>query len=148
MIPLKSGYVYGSGYEIETTNNRMELKAVCSALNDMLKARHSHESTELAKVSAGCELVIFSDSAYVVNAINNNWVVSWMLNGWRTKSNDEVKNKDLWEDLWNTLGVLKCFGLSVVFQKIKGHSGDPMNELADKIARSKSIEARSTIGKR
>lgn len=103
-----------SGGEIETTNNRMELTAVIKGL-EALKEK--------------CKVVIHSDSAYVVNAINNNWLINWQLNGWKTSSKDEVLNRDLWEQLLELLSIH-----SSTFVKVKGHSTNELNNLCDKLA--------------
>lgn len=103
-----------SGGERETTNNRMELTAVIRGL-EALKEK--------------CNVKIYSDSAYVVNAINNGWIINWQLNGWKTSSKDEVLNKDLWEKLLDLLS-----NHNSTFVKVKGHSTNELNNLCDKLA--------------
>ena len=76
--------VLGSGGEANTTNNRMELRAVISALS------------ELERRSPGAEAVVRTDSQYVKNGIGT-WIASWKRNGWRTADKKSVKNKELWE---------------------------------------------------
>lgn len=105
-----------SGFEAQTTNNRMELRAVIEAL-------------QAVKTGFLCE--ICSDSAYVVNAINNNWLTSWQLNGWKTADNKPVKNVDLWQRLQSELSRLE-----VSFVKVKGHADVELNERCDFLARS------------
>ena len=73
-----------------------------------------------------------SDSAYVVNAIVKGWLYAWKLNGWRTSRGEEIKNKDLWNVLYDLLFE------GIKFIKIKGHSGNTFNELVDKLAREQS----------
>ncbi|MEG1510212.1 MAG: ribonuclease HI, partial [Clostridia bacterium] len=70
-----------SGYNKETTNNRMELFAVIQGLRQL---------------NQSCNVDIFSDSAYVVNAIQNKWLENWNINGWKTSNKEAVKNDDLW----------------------------------------------------
>ena len=113
-----------SGYEAETTNNRMELKAVVEGLRLAIKL--------------GCRKVeINSDSAYVVNAFNKGWLKKWCRNNWKTVTGNDVKNKDLWSIL------LKLFDLSdVQFVKVKGHAGESNNERVDKLARKEIERAR------
>lgn len=112
-----------SGGERNTTNNRMELTAIINTLvliNNMLKKNENLYFT------------IYSDSAYCVSSINNGWIISWRLNDWKTKANDEVKNKDLWFTFYKIWTKVRS---NVKFEKVAGHSGDAMNEKADAIAR-------------
>lgn len=102
-----------SGGEADTTNNRMELKAVIEGLRTLTKK---------------CVVEIYSDSAYVVNAVNNGWIKSWAVRGW-----ENVKNPDLWYALSN---LLACH--DVRFVKVKGHSDDKINNRCDEIARKES----------
>lgn len=119
------------GHDCETTNNRMELLAVVKALEKVLRC---------GKVSN--HYVILSDSAYVVNSINNNWVINWSLNDWKTGKGEKVKNQDLWEKYLDLIGFLaECDIDHISFVKLKGHSGDPMNEYADKVAKSEALKA-------
>ena len=103
-----------SGYEAETTNNRMELRAVIEGLK-MLKEP--------------VELNIYSDSAYVVNAFLEKWIENWQLNGWRTASKKPVQNAELWRELLELLTPH-----SVTWNKVKGHADNPYNNRCDKLA--------------
>ena len=103
-----------SGFEPETTNNRMELKAAIEALN-LLKEP--------------CVVKLYSDSAYLVNAFTNGWIYGWMKNGWRTSNKDEVKNIDLWQDLLEKHKIHK-----ITFIKVKGHSDNEYNNRCDSLA--------------
>lgn len=105
----------------ETTNNIMEITAVIEALK-ILKYP--------------CEVKIYSDSAYVVNAFNNGWIYKWNLNNWKTAKKDPVKNKELWEELYNLTKVHK-----VEFIKVKGHSDNEYNNRCDELA----VEATNKI---
>ena len=105
-----------SGGEELTTNNRMELKGVIEGLS-ALKEK--------------CNVTIFSDSAYVVSAFENKWIDAWQSNGWRTSGKDEVKNRDLWEQL-----LLLTQKHVVAFVKVKGHSDNELNNRCDAIARA------------
>ncbi|MCX7924152.1 MAG: ribonuclease HI [Clostridia bacterium] len=107
-----------TGFEEETTNNRMELKAAV-------------ESLKLALSLGQKKVDIYSDSAYVVNAVKNKWLKKWGENGWKTVSREDVKNKDLWLQLVNLLEKSR----DINFIKIKGHSGDKHNEAVDKLAK-------------
>jgi ribonuclease HI len=104
-------YVEDLGFVQNTTSNRMELTAVLQGLS-----------------LAGClaqEIQVFSDSAYVVNGCNL-YLQNWINNGWKTSLGNEVKNRDLWELILHTktLCNFKLF-------KVKGHSGDELNERCD-----------------
>ena len=122
------------GYEINTTNNRMELMAVVKTLEKLL-----------IKNFYDCDTVeIHSDSAYVVNAINNDWMSKWKKNGWTTSKGDAVKNRDLWEDFATLYEAVKEANIDMVFKKVKGHSGNTFNEMADEVARGQAILARKS----
>lgn len=103
-----------SGGENPTTNNRMELTAPISALSALKEP---------------CEVELYSDSAYLVNAFNNGWLNSWQTNGWRTADKKEVKNADLWQKLLELCKLHK-----VEFIKVKGHSDNEYNNICDKLA--------------
>lgn len=80
-------------------------------------------------------MTIYSDSAYVVNAITKGWLSRWCVNGWKTKDGKEVKNKHIWEKMYK---LVYEKNLQITFIQVKGHRGDLLNELADKSA----VEAR------
>ena len=103
-----------SGGEKETTNNRMELTAVVSALEAL--------KTE-------CAVDIVSDSKYVVDAINKGWLESWQKKNWRKADGKPVLNVDLWERL-----VLQLERHEVLFLWVKGHDGHGYNERCDDVA--------------
>lgn len=104
-----------SGGEINTTNNRMEMKAVIEALK-MLKEP--------------CEVEIYSDSAYVVNAFNENWIENWRARNWRKSDGKAVLNVELWQML-----IKLTNKHSVKFIKVKGHSDNEYNNRCDELAR-------------
>ncbi len=103
------------GREDHTTNNRMELSAVISALQSI-----SHES----------EIQIFLDSAYVLNG-STRWVKGWERNDWKTSTKEDVVNKDLWEEMIDAMAHK-----TIDWKLIKGHAGNPGNERCDEIATS------------
>jgi ribonuclease HI len=103
----------GSGGEANTTNNRMELEAVISAL------------TLAGKTAAGAPIELWTDSQYVKNGITQ-WIKSWRKNGWRTADKKPVKNRELWE----VLDALTT-RLSPTFSWVKGHAGHEYNERCD-----------------
>lgn len=107
-----------SGGKKQTTNNEMELTAVYMALVKAYKSKTK-------------QVTIYSDSAYVVNAITKGWLINWKNNGWLTKENKPIKNKTIWEKMHK---LVYEKGMAVMMIKVKGHKGDPLNELADKMA--------------
>lgn len=115
-----------SGFNKQTTNNRMEVFAIIQGL---------------AALKERCEVTIYSDSAYAVNAIENGWLESWKRNGWRTGDNKEVKNIDLWNDL-----SLRMSEHNVRFVKVKGHADNKYNNLCDKTARAEIDKCRTASG--
>lgn len=120
-----------SGGEKHTTNNRMELKAIVRALEHLNEPRE-RLNYRLPYNRTQMNVVVRSDSAYCVNAINQGWIKVWQSNGWKTKDNKEVKNKELWERL---LVLLEQPHLKVTFEKVKGHSGNKYNEMVDQAAK-------------
>lgn len=104
-----------SGFEPDTTNNRMELKAVIEAVRALKSA---------------CSIKIHTDSAYVCNAFHQNWLNNWKSNGWKTSSKRDVENQDLWRELLDALQTH-----SYAFVKVKGHSDNPLNNRCDELAR-------------
>ena len=104
-----------SGGSANTTNNIMELTAVIEALK-MLKRP--------------CKVNIYSDSAYVVNAFVQKWIYGWMKKGWKTAGNEPVKNKELWQELYELTKIH-----DVTFNKVKGHADTEFNNRCDELAR-------------
>jgi ribonuclease HI len=111
-----------SGGERATTNNRMELTAAIKGLS-LLKEP--------------CSVTLYSDSSYLVNAIEKGWLSSWQKNGWRTAAKKPVLNEDLWREL---IPLLDMHDVSFVW--VKGHAGHEMNELCDAMA---SAEAQKML---
>lgn len=105
-----------TGGENETTNNRMELLAVINGLTALKE---------------GCIVKLYSDSAYVVNAVQNDWLFAWFHNGWRTADKKPVKNRELWEILLAQLSRHR-----VEFVKVKGHADNEYNNRCDALARA------------
>lgn len=104
--------IYGA--EKETTNNRMELLAGIKALS-------------ILKTS--CEVDIYSDSSYVVNCFNENWIYAWKKNGWSKAKGEELKNVDLLKELYEL-----CQKHKVTWHKVKGHSDNEYNNRCDRLA--------------
>jgi ribonuclease HI len=105
---------YASGAEVDTTNQRMEIRAVLEALRAL-----------------DGPLTVASDSAYVVNCFEQRWYVGWQKRRWRNSHGQPVANQDLWEPL---LALALDGSRPVKFRKVQGHSGDPMNDLVDRLA--------------
>lgn len=103
-----------SGGELETTNNRMELTAPIEALKLLKKP---------------CNVKIYSDSAYLVNAFLQGWIYNWQKNGWKTSDKKDVKNRELWEQIYKFTKIHK-----IEWIKVKGHSDNEFNNLCDKMA--------------
>ena len=103
-----------SGGERDTTNNRMELMAVIEGLKALKRP---------------CKVDIYSDSAYVVNAFEQNWIGKWVKNGWKNSAKAEVANSDLWKELIDLTSTHK-----VTFQKVKGHADNEFNNRCDVLA--------------
>jgi ribonuclease HI len=103
-----------SGFEADTTNNRMELTAAVAALSALKEP---------------CRVTLMTDSQYLKNAFTAGWLKNWQRNGWKTAGKQPVKNKDLW---------LRLLELSAVHELqwawTKGHTGHPENELVDRLA--------------
>lgn len=109
-----------SGYEAETTNNRMELRAVINGLNQLKEP---------------CDVTIYTDSAYVLNAFEQDWITNWQLKGWRTANNKDVLNKDLWLKLLDAMERHK-----VSWVKVKGHADNELNNRCDILARGEILK--------
>ena len=77
-----------------------------------------------------CEVELYSDSAYVVNAFEQKWIYGWIKKNWKTASGDSVKNKELWQELYNLTKIH-----TVKFIKVKGHSDNEFNNRCDELAR-------------
>lgn len=114
------------GYML-TTNNQMELLAVITGLEALKKP---------------CEVTIYSDSKYVVDAFNNNWIEGWIKKGWKTAGKTPVKNVELWQRLLKAKEPHK-----VEFIWVKGHAGHDYNERCDTLAvnASKKADLKSKI---
>lgn len=107
-----------SGGEPNTTNNRMELTAVI---------------TGLAALKEPCEVTLYSDSRYIIDAIQKGWVKKWQANHWMRNAKEPALNADLWEQL---LGLLERHPVTFVW--VKGHAGHPENERCDQLAVAQS----------
>lgn len=110
-----------SDADLTTTNNKMELSAAIAALQHIRALPNFHQFIPIT---------VISDSQYVVSGATI-WLPNWMRNGWRASDKKPVKNQDLWKAF-----EFATAGLSVAFEWVKGHAGDPDNEAADALARA------------
>ena len=104
-----------SGYSPLTTNNQMELTAVIEAL---------------LLLKEPCKVQLYSDSAYVINAFNQDWVGNWQRNGFKNAQKKPIENIELWQRLINLNDYHQ-----IEWIKVKGHSDNPHNNRCDELAR-------------
>ena len=103
-----------SGYEAQTTNNRMELMAPIQALS---------------RLKEPCEVQVYSDSAYLVNAFQKGWLDNWQRRNWLKSDKKPVENQDLW------MKILEFTGTHAIqWHKVKGHADNPYNNRCDELA--------------
>ncbi len=112
-----------AGAEPETTNNRMEITAALAAL-------------ELLKEP--CIVELYSDSQYLVNAVQKHWLANWKRNGWRKSDKQDVLNRDLWEKLDAMLNIHK-----IIFHWVKGHASNESNNRCDELARNAILKLKA-----
>ena len=111
-----------SGSEHNTTNQRMELEAVRQALKYVSTIRRPCE-----------RVIIYSDSAYIINCYDQDWYVNWQRNGWVNANKKEVANQDLWAEIIPYFDNFWYF-----FKKVKGHANVTWNERCDQLAQSEA----------
>ena len=109
-----------SGGKKETTNNEMEITAVLNGLKALKEP---------------CYVDVYSDSAYVVNTFDKHWIDGWIKNGWKNSAKKEVKNKELFQEVYELMQVHK-----VKFHKVAGLKDDKYNNLCDELARKESAK--------
>ena len=107
------------GCEKSTTNNRMELKAVIEALKE---------------IEVNSQITLFSDSKYVIDGITK-WIKNWKMNNWKTTSKKEIKNLDLWRELYKLTSKFQ-----ITWNWVKGHSTNEYNNKVDKLARNEAYK--------
>jgi len=103
-----------SGGERDTTNNRMELRALLEGLRALKRP---------------CNVRVITDSQYLRKAFTDGWILKWQRNGWQTAARESVKNQDLWEDI-----IEEARRHSITFIWVKGHAGHGENERVDQLA--------------
>ena len=104
-----------SGFEPDTTNNRMELTAVLEALKALKEP---------------CSVTVHTDSAYIHNAFEKGWIDKWLMNGWKNASKQPVENQDIWKAILQAAREHQ-----VKYKKVKGHADDKYNNICDELAR-------------
>jgi ribonuclease HI len=110
-----------SGAEPHTTNQRMELRAAIEAL---------------AAIPGARQVALYTDSSYVMNCFRDRWWEKWERNGWLGSTKQPVTNRDLWERL-----IAETRRHDVSWHKVKGHSGHPLNDRVDLLARQAILTA-------
>ena len=109
----------------DTTNNRMEITAVIEGLK---------------KLKEPCDVTIYTDSAYTLNAFEQGWIQNWIANNWRTAGKKEVQNVDLWKTL---LEVMQPH--SIHWVKVKGHADNELNNRCDVLARGEIAKLQNKV---
>ena len=120
--------IESSGSELNTTNNRMELTAVINGIS-------------FIKAIAYSSMLILTDSKYIVDAVNQGWLNSWVSKNWKKSDGKPVLNQDLWSKLLELMSIY-----NVSFQWVKGHAGIPENERCDELARKDIKKLRELYG--
>lgn len=119
------------GYRL-TTNNRMEIMGILAGVDKVIDMINNLELKDVHQINA------YSDSEYVCNAINQNWIYKWANNNWMTSGfkgdPKPVKNKDLWEKIIEMQNKIKNLNIVFTISHVDGHSGHEFNERADKLA--------------
>ena len=105
-----------SGGERETTNNRMELMAAIKGLEALKEP---------------CEVTLYSDSKYLVDAMTKGWAAAWKARGWKRSGRSDALNPDLWDRLLSLAAVHR-----IKFVWVKGHDGHAYNERCDALAQA------------
>ncbi len=109
-----------SGFMADTTNNRMEVMAAISALGALKEP---------------CDVTLYSDSSYLVNAFEEHWIYGWLKNNWKKSDGTEVLNRELWQIL-----LMQTRKHHVKFVHVKGHSTNEENNRCDELARAAIAE--------
>ncbi len=111
-----------SGGDESTTNNRMEMTAVITALK------------KIKEMNLGNDAEIYTDSQYVKNGLTQ-WIHGWIRNGWKTAAKKPVKNRELWIEMKEL-----CDQFNLSWHWVKGHSGDKYNELCDQLVEAERMK--------
>ena len=131
LIPNKEPMFYKEKLKFEpNTNNKAEIYAVIRGLELLFKNYNPFDSNDFVKN----ELIIYSDSSYLINGITN-WINGWRANGWINSKKEPVKNKEFWENLDNKIKFFEQ-EFYIEFIKVKGHSENKWNEKCDELVNS------------
>ncbi len=125
ILMYKESYKELSGGEAHTTNNRMEITAVIEGLNALKEP---------------CKVELYSDSKYVIDALEKGWAVSWRSKGWIKSDKKPALNSDLWEVLLSL-----CERHEVKCHWVKGHADNPYNNRCDKLAVEQSMKFKGIL---
>jgi ribonuclease HI len=117
-----------SGYEDNTTNNRMELKAIIEGIKALKRP---------------VRLEVVTDSQYVSKAINEGWLSKWQSKGWQTSAKTSVKNRDLWEEL---LQLMKKHKITFIWTK--GHADDELNNEVDALSQAAAERVQEALSRK
>jgi ribonuclease HI len=123
----------GTGYNSDTTNNRMELQAAIQGIEKIISEGLSGQIT------------VYSDSAYLVDCMSKRWYVKWIKHNWKLNHKKDVKNVDLWQQL---IKLTKY--MNIKWQWIRGHNGNKYNEMCDlmcNITMSANSESENAFGR-
>lgn len=121
--------------EEDSTNQRMEIMAVIKGFEKVFEYKREWYD----------EVNVNTDSAYVCNCVNQKWYVNWMKNGWLNSKKEPVANRELWERMFKLKKEIEDIGAKVVFTKVKGHSDNEMNNLADRLAVMATTSSRGIL---
>ena len=118
------------GFDLNTTNNRMEMTAAIESLKSIKVSTIKNKTSKLKKedLENKIEIVIYTDSSYLINGITK-WIFNWRRNNWKTKQGDDVLNKDLWQKLELQINQGK-----ISWVHVAGHAGIKLNNRVDEIA--------------
>lgn len=132
-IPVRFPLEILTGSEEHTTTNRMELTAIHQAV------LHLRKKTSWPGNIQDVDIHLYTDSSYAKHALTD-WALKWKESGWLNSLGEPVGNQDLIKDTLSGLTALRRRGMPVQFHKVKGHSGNPWNEMADKFAGGERVK--------
>ena len=130
-LKINESFFFASGYQINTTNNQMELSGAIAGLKLLTENFNSSIYLNYSSIE------IYTDSQYVKNGIND-WIHNWKKNNWRTAARTPVKNQNLWIEL-DSLN----FSIKPSWHWVKGHSENIFNDLTDHIANTSATHQRA-----
>jgi hypothetical protein len=116
--------------ELYTNKQKAKIKKLCRHFKHKLNVKQNIFIRKINKKYQKNSVTIYADSAYVLGGVTN-WIFGWEKNGWKTSNKKPVLNQELWKEL---ISLVRSFGGSITWQKVKGHSGHLYNDRADEIA--------------